>query len=213
MTTFLKCALSVSFYFCSQTFARGNKWEIAQFDLEGTGCPQGSTSVMLVDSKGGDKFDFFQVIYDKFIVESGLGTTLEQNKKNCRIHMKIKISKGWELALTEVEYKGFVDLPENEVGVIRSMYKVNREVEAREKLRFKGPFSGDFTKQDRIAIFPDLEWTKCKRNVNLQINTAILLRGEQGYPGLMMLDSTSGLFSQKWKVSLRPCVEAPRIGL
>ena len=82
---------------------------ITSVDFRGTGCDAESARVSITPD-----LQYFSILYDRFSAEVGTGSVNPQAKrdmKNCIVTVNFDLPPGWSLQFEQVEYRGFVSLP------------------------------------------------------------------------------------------------------
>ncbi len=180
-----------------------NEVQIMSVQANGTGCPVGSTTHLLVDTDGSGSADFFQVTFSEFYVERP-GTFV----KNCVVTAVLGIPNGWSFSIIDVAYDGFADIDQNHNGSITTRYNFpffSNTVTTSKNLT--GAFVGPYTKNDTLGLLAAV-WSPCGRTAPLNMNTRISLsqkprtHGGQSYLGV---EVQSGLLTQIWGLRWRRC--------
>ena len=169
----------------------------------GPGCPQGSYSTLLTATKPGGPIDFFEVIYDDFSVEKYEGSRAKEARKHCTVAVDMFIPQGWQFSLVDVHYEGFADIQRGSMGTLNTSYffpQHSNRVSTSKRLR--GPFVGDYNKEDTIGIFSKV-WSPCGLKIPLNMKSTLHVRGRGD--AFMTVDQQTGKLTQKWGFSWRKC--------
>jgi hypothetical protein len=78
---------------------------ISGVSYSGSGCPQGSVSSMIADSK-----DLVTFGFDKFQATIGPGSPQGSSRKNCNINLQLIFGDGYQMAVAETVYHGYTRL-------------------------------------------------------------------------------------------------------
>ena len=178
--------------------------KIKSVTANGSGCPTGSASTLVMDTNYDGKADFFQVSYAEFVAERP-GTAT----KNCMITVQVEVPRGIQFSILTVESKGYADISEVHKGVFTTSYDFAfAGGTQRTQGTLTGPYAGEFGKLDR---FPAPSWSPCNQNFPLNINNRIAIQKnpsvtyENGYYSVMQVDRTSGMFTQLFAITWQPC--------
>ncbi|MES2801423.1 MAG: DUF4360 domain-containing protein [Bdellovibrionota bacterium] len=84
--------------------------QLKNIRFAGPGCNPQSTSVTMTSD-----LSVLSVLYDKFSVEIGgnIPSKPRSAMKNCIILLDVEVPAGWQLRFDTVEYRGFINLPDN----------------------------------------------------------------------------------------------------
>ena len=96
--------------------------EITDLAVGGPGCPQGTTDFLITSTTPGGPADFFEVVFDSFLVEKGPGVSRTQKRKHCTIAAQVHFPQGYSFSLMEVHYEGWAELPIGSRGILKSEY-------------------------------------------------------------------------------------------
>lgn len=82
---------------------------VTDIQYRGTGCDAESARAAITPD-----LNYLSVLYDRFKVEIGTGSEAPNAKiqqKNCIIVVKMDLPPGWSFQFDQIEYRGFVNLP------------------------------------------------------------------------------------------------------
>lgn len=184
--------------------------KIYGFIAGGTGCPGDSDSsarIVTNSNPGSDGADYFQVVYDAFIVRFGPGVPRRERRKNCNFTFNVDYPKGYKFRFQSLQFEGFAELDEGVNGQFDSEIRAPFDDKA---IGFRtymiGPYEGDYgeeqTKQ-KLRIFE----TDCAGTAMLKVNTTIRLKGNKNRSGILTVDTATGLLTQAYKVNWVRCEE------
>lgn len=89
-------------------------YSIGQPVIDGNGCPAGT--VRAVESPDGSAIS---ILFDNFKVEVNPGRyTKEQMRRHCRFQIPINLKAGYNLDLSQIDYRGFADLNNGNRGFL-----------------------------------------------------------------------------------------------
>lgn len=209
MTTKLPLTLSLClFAFSSLALADApgpGEVEIKDVTVNGSGCPIGTASVLVTNSRPGGPADYFQVTYDNFIVERGDELAPKDSRKFCNLALDVKFPQGWAFTIFKMEMDGYAEIARGARGEVKTEYffpHVSRK--KRHRKRVKGPFEGDYTQMDDIGIFSSIT-SRCGVTIPLNLKTTMKLSGSRRRYSTMTVDVQSGLFVQKFGLRWKRC--------
>lgn len=175
----------------------------------GTGCPgdRESSARIITNSLPGSKgADYFQVVYDAFIVRFGPGVPRRERRKNCNFTFNVDYPKGYKFRFQSLQFEGYAELDEGVNGQFDSELRAPFGDTVGFRTFLIGPFDGDYdeaqTKQ-KLMVFE----TDCGGTAMLKINTTIRLKGNKNRQGLLTVDNTTGLLTQAYQVNWVRCEE------
>lgn len=179
--------------------------EIKDVTVNGSGCPIGTASVLVTNSRPGGPADYFQVTYDNFIVERGDDLAPKDSRKFCNLALDVKFPQGWAFTIFKMEMDGYAEIARGARGEVKTEYffpHVSRK--KRHRKRVKGPFEGDYTQMDDIGIFSSIT-SRCGVTIPLNLKTTMKLSGSRKRYSTMTVDVQSGLFVQKFGLRWKRC--------
>jgi hypothetical protein len=73
----------------------------------GSGCPQGTTNVVLSPDQ-----QSFTVIFDQFIAAAGpkYPTSSYKAREDCQLNLFVHIPQGWQYSIAWATYRGYIDI-------------------------------------------------------------------------------------------------------
>ena len=175
--------------------------EIGSLSYSGSGCPQGSAAVIF----SADRQEF-TVLYSAFALETGPGLA-GAARKDCQLHLKMRIPKGWSYALTNVDFSGFAALDPGVVASLESRYHLSGEGPVRvDALELAGPYEpNDYVHRD---AFPDGSLSSaCGKGKNVQIKTSVRISNKPNPEGagVIFVDATDGALQQTYRLAWTRC--------
>lgn len=179
--------------------------EIKDVTVNGSGCPLGTATVILTNSKPGGPADYFQVTYDEFIVERGDDLAPRDSRKFCNLALDVKFPQGWAFTIFKMEMDGYAEIGRGAKGEVKTEYffpHVSRK--KRHRKRVKGPFEGDYKQMDDIGVFSSIT-SRCGVTIPLNLKTTLKLSGSRRNYSTMTVDVQSGLFIQKFGIRWKRC--------
>ncbi|KAJ2996662.1 hypothetical protein HDV02_006300 [Globomyces sp. JEL0801] len=167
-----------------------NDTSIAAIVSGGTGCPSDTAFV---------KFDAdlstFDLIFDNFVVTSGNGTSPVDYRQNCQVNIDIRYPQNYSYAVTAVNADGYANVSNDlSLNIQSTAYFSGSVQQAQTADVIRGPAERPFSL--RSPIFRPV-WSKCNSNQRVNVNTALLLKGETKNSGLAVLDRSK--IKIEWK--------------
>lgn len=183
--------------------------KIYGFIAGGTGCPgdgASSTRIVTNSNPGSQGADYFQVVYDAFIVKFGPGASRRDRTKNCNFTFNVDYPKGYKFRFQSLQFEGYAELAEGVNGRFDSEIRAPFGEDIGFRTFLIGPYDGDYgeaqTKQKLMTFETD-----CGGTAMLKVNTTIRLRGNKKRQGLLTVDAATGLLTQAYKVNWVRCEE------
>ena len=190
------------FFLSTSLFAGPRVEEIGILSVQanGSGCPVGSTTELIVDTEGDGTADFFQVTFSDFYVEKpGIPS------KNCLVEVLLDIPQGWRFSMAQVHYEGYAEISRIHRGRISTSYEFpffSNRVTTRKVLG--AGFNGEYKKQDTLGLFTAV-YSRCGVRAPLNMNTRISLSGPNRSYSFLGLERQTGLLTQIWAIQWKRC--------
>lgn len=203
------------------------KFKVTNLRLTGSGCPPRSTSKFSTESNPNGNVDYFQVVFDDFIVERS-GTTPKDTvtEKSCVFSFDIDHPRGMRFKLAYAEYDGYARVTQGHQGHFKTSFYFDEDITSNHKqkriaegLPFKAGYDDDYmfrsdfkykSKKGRTKSSKVL-WTKCKGKrgtFKYHIETTLSLKGKGSNDrdiSTLTNDVMSGLFTEKFKMRWVKC--------
>lgn len=177
--------------------------QVKNLQANGSGCPVGSTTKLLVDTDGSGSADFFQVTFNQFDVERP-----GKSKKNCLVTAVLGIPQGWSFSVINVQYEGYAEIHKKHIGRLTTKYNFpffSNSVTTQKNI--PGYFEGEYSKQDTLGLFATV-WSPCGKVAPLNMNSRLMISQKprtRGGNSFMDVERQSGLLVQKWHLKWRRC--------
>lgn len=143
--------------------------EIIDADYGGTGCPEGTASVVIVGNT-------LSILFDEYMAETSYGN--QTARKTCNYAVALEIDPGYTVALLKIDYRGFADIPENGFGRLRAEYFWAGQQGPVYNRTFSAGSFGDWMETDFVG---GAVWSPCGGEVIARGNTSILARKSSPY--------------------------------
>lgn len=111
--------------------------------LSGSGCQEATANATTTaDGKT------LSIIFDNYAVEIGQGSTNPQStslQKNCRVMIDVDVPAGFQYALEQTDYRGFVAMPASAYGMHRFVQNVpNQPIVSMREAQLRGPINQNY---------------------------------------------------------------------
>lgn len=197
--------LLISASLFSQSGPHNQEVEIRDVRVNGTGCPIGTASVLLTNSHPNGPIDFFEIVYDEFIVERGPDAT-EKSRKFCNVVADIKFPQGWSYSIFRLEYEGYAEIARGAKAELKTEYFFPQVTSRkRDVKKIKGPWEGDYNNHDTNGIFTAIG-SPCGRTIPLNIKTTLTLKGTRRSNSIITSDIQTGSITQKFGLKWKRCL-------
>jgi len=202
--------------------------------LNGTGCPKGSSAIVM--SPDGQTVS---LLFDQFVAEvpqfdgnNDNDESSEENEQNssrldqdkvhkvCHIHFKATIPEGFKVqqAIVDYDLRGSTFLERKVNAAIRSIFinhkGPNGENENKNQLLVRKVWRGD-TQEDwilntsaKIKLNSGCS-TRGKRNIHFQLKNILVVKSRNDFQGFISLDSQDLVSSLKFKTKIKKCQNGP----
>jgi hypothetical protein len=134
----------------------------------------------------------FTVGFLQFDAGVGQGPTIS-SKAKCHVHLKVSIPAGWQYALANVDYFGYVALDPGVTGSRQSTYHFSGEAPDKTAAYTWSPGVADFYQVFDVAASAPLYYSRCGKGKNIMIDTQISVDNSanpsgQGYLTVDVID-------------------------
>lgn len=149
----------------------------------GNGCPAGSASVTLSPDE-----QSVSILFDEYLVEAGddVGKTLD--RKSCNIAIPVHVPQGYSISIFAIDYRGFLSVPRGAQARLTAEYFFAGAQGPRLSQVYSNT-ERDYLVQHNLAASA-LVWSACGADVNLRINSSMLVRANaRGDSTLATVDS------------------------
>lgn len=89
------------------------KIEILDADYGGTGCPEGTASVVVAGNT-------LTILFDQYVAQTSPG--YRTDRKSCNYAVSLYVPAGYTIALLKIDYRGFADIPGGALGMLTAEY-------------------------------------------------------------------------------------------
>jgi hypothetical protein len=160
---------------------------VDSISYSGPGCPDGSVTVaMLPDGS------LFSLSFSKFFAQAGPGVPSDAARTQCKLHVKMRVPKGFDYSITGVDYTGYASLDPGVRAGRASTYHFSGEApDPVVTTKLVGPMADGFFLTDGAAGELD---APCAKGKNLHITTEAMVdnAANPSGSGLLAFDGVDG---------------------
>lgn len=153
----------------------------------GNGCPSGSVSITMTPNKSA-----INAVFDDFF--TSFSGKPNQKVRRCKLSMKVQVPKNKRVRLRQVRFRGFVELPFNSNARIVRNYRFD----TRKKQLLTTVRGRAFKILNSREAF-NTPWSKCGKDVVLQVDSMIELKSRSKKPAQLGVDSFNNLMSRNYR--------------
>lgn len=176
---------------------------VESVDYSGDGCPAGTVATHISPDA-----EAFTVIFSQFLAEVGPAAAVTSARRQCKLHVKLSVPRGWSYALSGTDFRGYATLDPGVVATRQSTYHMSGESpETTAQYRWQGAFDDDYAVRD-LGGDAAAYWSRCGGGKNLMITTVLQVDGggSGGGAGVLDVDSVDG---EVHHLSWRKCERWP----
>ena len=169
----------------------------------GSGCPAGSASAVLSPDK-----KTLSVLFDEYVAEAGGSTGKTIDRKSCNLAIPVHVPQGLSISLLKVDYRGYTYLPKRSMARFNVNYffagargpRLGKTFNAR-----RSTIDDEYTYTNKL-IATAWTWSPCGRDVNLRINSSMMVRNSnRRSEALATVDSADLSAGILYKIQWRRC--------
>lgn len=143
--------------------------EIEDADYGGSGCPEGTASVVIIGNT-------LSILFDEYAAETGYGN--ETDRKSCNYAVALRVPQGFTIALLKIDYRGFAAIPSGGFGRLRAEYFFAGQNGPVYTRVFPAGYFGDWMETDFVG---GSVWSPCGGEVIARGNTSIIAKKSSPY--------------------------------
>lgn len=178
---------------------------IKEFSTIGDGCPKGSTTSVISSKKeNSNAADAFQLVFSKFMAESGPGVKVGDRSNRCNITMLVEFPKGFRFRFKDLSFDGYANVAEGLTAEFETMQTRPGAAAVRSIQKIQGPFEGDIA-FDTTGSGKDGLFSSCEGSSIMSVITMIRFKGPRDLKGLITQDRQSGSLSQNYEMEWELC--------
>lgn len=175
--------------------------KIENVKIKGSGCPKGTPSVIITNSKPNGPADYFQVTFDDFIVSKpGVSS------KFCNIELDVKYPGKWTYSIFGTEADGYGEIYKGHSSVYSLEFSWKNSGQKPKKIKEinNKPWSGDYSKK---INFGEKINAPCGKVLPVKLKATIGIEGttNTNETSILSVDRQSGIFTQKWRINWEKC--------
>lgn len=197
---------ALSFILTSSFTIAANSEEIYIYDMAygGTGCPAGSVSAVMSANK-----QQISVFFDEYFADSSEGRR-GRARKSCNVGLSVKVPHGLSVALVDLDYRGFVDVPAGGFASLDASYFFAGQTVGRsfhkEWGEADGPVVEDFVHEDAFEVGA-IVWSECGTDAILRANTSLRANqpGDLSADTFIQLDTIDISSGMQYQLQWREC--------
>lgn len=141
---------------------------ISSVKATGTGCRDSTVAVGLSPDR-----EAFTLTYSAFLAQVGVGAKPADQRRFCKVHMKVDIPKDYTYGITRVDYRGYTQLAPGATARHEAFYNFpGRNEDARHGDSFTGPREDNW---DSGMVTKDNEYVEapCGKAHQVKIETSL----------------------------------------
>jgi hypothetical protein len=165
----------------------------------GTGCPQGTASVVL----SGDKKSL-SLLFDQYYVEAGGTSGKSFARKSCNLAIPVHVPQGYAVSVLAIDYRGYNNLPSGAKSTFQAEYFFAGGQGPVFKKDFTGPVDKNYLFSNKLPV-SSVVWSACGQDVNLRTNSSIRVSTKQNKEALATVDSADIKAAIVYKLSWKTC--------
>lgn len=143
--------------------------EIVDADYGGTGCPEGTASVIMIGNT-------LTILFDDYVASTHQGH--QTARKTCNYAVALKINPGYTVALVQIDYRGFANIPFGGFGKLRAEYFWAGHHGPVYQRVFPSGYMNEWKETDFVG---GAVWSSCGGEVIARGNTSVLARKSSPY--------------------------------
>ncbi|WP_246250790.1 MULTISPECIES: DUF4360 domain-containing protein [Actinomadura] len=167
--------------------------------VNGSGCPQGTSSVVISENRTA-----FTVNYSEYLAYAGGEAPPTAFRKNCQINLRVRHPANYTYGIIGADHRGFAGLQAGATGLVRtSYYFQGSPTNQVGDHQLKGPYADDWQFSDR---FSDVRYKPCDEERNLNLNTELRVNAggsDSDKMSFLSMDSTHS--SARYLFAWRRC--------
>jgi len=167
----------------------------------GNGCMPGTSSVTL--SPDGR---YISLIFDSYTIEAGLTNGRPVDYKTCNFLIPIHIPANHRLSIVEVDYRGYVALPDNKATAkLSAKYFLADAMGPPFVKDWQGPLDSNYIFENLLTLANRVH-SKCGQDVDMQVRTQVTVKNpKRAEDALVTIDSADFDAGLRFTVELNKC--------
>lgn len=187
------------------SFAKADSIYLGVPGYNGTGCPPGSAEAILSPDNS-----VLSILFSEYVAQAGFGSTgSTTGAKNCTIAIPVHVPQGLSLSIIGVDYRGLLSLPRSALARFSAEYFLAAVGQPQQRgprmiKSFTGPTLTDYLVENDLLLSAQIH-SPCGRDVNLRVNTSMMVLTPRGEDALATVDSVDVTAGVLYKLSWRTC--------
>ncbi|MBF0297129.1 MAG: DUF4360 domain-containing protein [Oligoflexia bacterium] len=166
----------------------------------GNGCPAGSASITLSPDRKS-----LSILFDQYVANAGGSTGKSLDRKTCNLAVPVHVPQGYSISVFKVDYRGYVNVPVGGNGNFNVEYFFAGVRGPRAVKTFQGGYDSEYTLSNDL-IGRALVWSPCGQDVNLRVNSAMLVKSNSAFEDAMAtVDSIDIKAGMIYHIQWREC--------
>lgn len=179
------------------------KINIDLVNLNGSGCPAGSTAVTMSPDNSA-----VTVTYSQYLAQVGAGTKASDGRKNCQLAVQVHVPQGFTYAIAKTDNRGYMDLKKGASATEKTSYYFQGMSQGAAAQRtWNGPFDDNWQTTDEVPVTA-MVFHPCGEQRYLMVNTELRANAgssDRNSTSYISMDSTDTEFSTKFYFSWAKC--------
>jgi len=127
-------------------------------------------------------------LFDSYTAKAG--NSVASDYKTCDISIPVTVPQGYQVSVTQVDYRGFNDLPLGGNSKLSVEYFLAGSKTAPQTASFEGPLQENYLVRHAVDS-NKVTWSYCSRDVTFRINSSIWVKTNMlGESAMTTVDST-----------------------
>ena len=178
----------------------GDTFHLGDPVIRGNGCPAGTAQAVMTED--GSTISIF---FDQYVAQTGAARGEERDYKSCNIAVPVHVPQGLSVALLDLDYRGYFNIPVGGKGTLsREYFFAGQRGDRINPTVFTG--DGEISVSDRL-LAESLIWSRCGADVIVRANTSLLaerpMNGTQ--QALVVIDTVDVSSSLQLHLSWKTC--------
>jgi len=167
----------------------------------GNGCMPGTSSVTLSPD-----FKYISLIFDSFTIEAGASNGVPVDHKICDVLIPIHIPSSQRLSIVEVDYRGYLNLPDNKATAkLSAKYFLADAMGPPFVKNWQGPLDSNYIFENQLTLANRIH-SGCGRDVDMRVRTQASVKNpKRTADALLTIDSADFDAGLKFKIELNKC--------
>jgi len=163
---------------------------IESVSYNGSGCHSGTGDTVIVLS---DDRRTLTVIYSDYDAYAGPGVTVDKNRQNCLLNIKVHTPDNYRYSVSQTTFHGYEQFDANCSGYVSASYWFSTAAQqVTSRKNFSPNTSGDYSETTTVAAM----WPACNIDTMININSQAVVQCKNGGSGSLVVDSIDHTYKQ-----------------